>query len=958
MARIIYFLLLTLPLHLYGQMIYTVGGNGSSYYFGDGGPATAAQISYPYDVAVAKSGNLYIADNTNLVIRKINAAGIISTVAGNHLLGSSTDGVPATATSLGYVTSVAVDLSENLYIPLNNAVRKVNNIGIISTVAGGGTSLADGIPATNATLSNVYCVTLDKYGNLYIADNGHAKIRKVNTAGIITTVAGNGIGGDTGDGGPATAARISSAHNMKVDDFGNIYLANYGSMIIRKISASGIISTVAGNGYLSGPGVGGYSGDGGPATAAKLSGPSGVAVDKFGNIYISDFQNHIVRKVDTFGIINTISGYPGATGYGVSGIRASSCLLRGPVGMDVDTSGNLYFADCFNFKIHKIIVSCLPSIISGPTSLCVGSSMILVDSISGGTWSATNSRATVSSSGVVTAVSNGIDTIRYTLNNVCGVNSASKIISLQQPVLVAPITGVDSVCIGSTVTLADATVGGTWGRSNMNASVTPGGIVTGISPGKDTLSYTITNSCGVYQQELIMKVNPLPVIYPIVGPDSVCVGSVISLSDSAIGGIWGAKNTRATIVGGNVTGHTPGIDTITYTITQLCTVQRSKTIEIKPLPYAGVIEYSDLLICKGNKTLIVDTVSGGVWSRSNFLAGLSITPLGLEVTGLESGIDTISYSKTNSCGTATTSIAVTINPLPDAGVVSGPSDVCVGSVIVLSDSVAGGIWTATNNNASVLYGVVSGVAQGLDTIFYTVFNSCGVAKAMATVSIHQLPVAGTIEFVNSTMCVGDSISLINTVQGGVWESTNHNATVSEQGIVNGISDGTDVISYSVNNFCGTATSEIMITINPVPVVSIERDNDVLSTQQGNLAYLWVLNGNRIPNATSNPYHYTDTGTYSVIVTNSYGCSSESSPVSISDCSIADILVSPNPTYGIIYINWCKKLKIEISSVNGNKIKVAENVYQIDVSDLPNGIYSITLFNESNKKLLTKRISKI
>ncbi len=297
------------------------------------------------------SGNLYIAEQANNRIRKISASGIISTVAGNGSFGFSGDDGVATSASLYYPTHVAVDASGNLYIADqgNNRIRKVSPSGIISTVAGNGSAgfSGDGGLATAASLYRPQGVAVDALGNLYIADISNQRIRKVNTSGIISTVAGIGSFGFSGDGGSATAASLHNPSGVAVDASGNLYIADYSNYRIRKVNTSGIISTVAGNSSY------GFSGDGGSATAARLNNPIGVAVDASGNLYIADENNNRIRKVSPSGIISTVAGN-GISGFSGDGGAATAASLNYPRGVVVDGSGNLYIADKDNYRIRKV----------------------------------------------------------------------------------------------------------------------------------------------------------------------------------------------------------------------------------------------------------------------------------------------------------------------------------------------------------------------------------------------------------------------------------------------------------------------------------------------------------------------------------------------------------------------------------------------------------------------------
>jgi uncharacterized protein (TIGR03437 family) len=328
-----------------GGIITTVAGNGSDGFSGDGGPATSASLASPYAVAVDGAGSLYIADFDNLRIRKVSG-GTISTVAGDGVVGFSGDGGPATGASL-YPVGVAVDASGQIFIAdfLNERVRKVSG-GVITTVAGngGGTLFGDGGPAAAAALLNPIDVVVDPAGNLYIADMGNNCVRKV-SGGILTTVAGNGIAGYSGDGGLATSAALNGPVGLALDAAGNLYIADQNNSRIREVSG-GTITTVAGNG------INAFSGDGGPPTSASLSFPYGVAFDTAGNLYISDSGNNRIRRVSG-GIITTVAGN-GSAGFSGDGGPAISASLDGPEDVAVDAAGRLYIADTYNNRIRQV----------------------------------------------------------------------------------------------------------------------------------------------------------------------------------------------------------------------------------------------------------------------------------------------------------------------------------------------------------------------------------------------------------------------------------------------------------------------------------------------------------------------------------------------------------------------------------------------------------------------------
>ncbi|HKV92439.1 MAG TPA: BACON domain-containing carbohydrate-binding protein [Candidatus Angelobacter sp.] len=339
--------------------ITTVVGNGTP---GDGGKATVASLGIPEDVVSDSAGNLFIADQQNQRVRRVDAStGVITTVAGGAPSGifgctaSCGDGGPATGATL-IPQGVALDGFGNLYIADLARVRRVDSAsGIISTVAGTGTPgfSGDDAPALGATLSLNIQIAIDPGGNLVIADTTNNRIRKVDaTTGIITTVVGNGFASFNGDGIAATSASLGFPSAVKVDAVGNIFVADTFNERIRRIdAATGIISTVAGNGLF---GFLNSNGDAGPATAALLGEPEGLVLDGQGNLFIADFGSRDLRRVDSLtGIITTIAGDDSCC-FGGDGGSATSAVLGGPRGLTIDGTGNLFFADALNNRIREV----------------------------------------------------------------------------------------------------------------------------------------------------------------------------------------------------------------------------------------------------------------------------------------------------------------------------------------------------------------------------------------------------------------------------------------------------------------------------------------------------------------------------------------------------------------------------------------------------------------------------
>ena len=347
--------------------ITQVIGNGSSGYSGDGGPASSARLFGPGGVAVDSQGNIFIADTYNNRIRKV-ASGVITTIAGNGTFGDSGDGGTAINATVGQPTGITVDSHGNVYFVDNYyyyyyafpRIRGISTAGYIITVAGSTAGFSgDGGSTTSAQLSpNPGGIAVDSNGSLYIADTHNCRIREV-SGGIINTVAGNGACAYSGDGGNATAASLNLPGDVMVDTGGNLYISDSENNRIRKV-AGGVITSIAGNGTDS------YGGDGGPATAAEMSQPSGVAVDSGGNLFIADPGNNRVREVSA-GIMNTVAGNGTLQAGGDGGI-ATNARLSYPEKVAVDSSGNVYIADTNNNQIRKVSAGVITTIAGNGTS--------------------------------------------------------------------------------------------------------------------------------------------------------------------------------------------------------------------------------------------------------------------------------------------------------------------------------------------------------------------------------------------------------------------------------------------------------------------------------------------------------------------------------------------------------------------------------------------------------------
>jgi hypothetical protein len=341
--------------------ITTIVGNGTAGNNGNGGAATAAEIGNPTSVAYDAAGNLYICDKTKNVVRKVNTSGIISTVVGNGTAGYNGDGIAATSAELNAPNGIAVDAAGDIYIAdtTNERIRYVSaSTGLISTLAGNGTAgfAGNGIAANGSggtvEVAGPNSVAVDLAGNVYIGDSGNQRLREiVASTGIINTIAGNGTAGDTGDGGAATSAELSGPRAVQVDVYGNIYIVDQTDAVVREITASNnIINTIAGNK------VAGDTGDGGAATNAEIDTPNNVVVDNAGNVYIIDIGADSLRVVNyATKVIYTLAGKNSTTGYSGDGGLSTSAILNGPLGVGLSpVNGVMAISDSANHVVRQL----------------------------------------------------------------------------------------------------------------------------------------------------------------------------------------------------------------------------------------------------------------------------------------------------------------------------------------------------------------------------------------------------------------------------------------------------------------------------------------------------------------------------------------------------------------------------------------------------------------------------
>jgi trimeric autotransporter adhesin len=356
--------------------IITVAGTGVSGFSGNGVAAVKAELAAPSGVAESPAGDLYIVDTTNNRIRQVSSPTVenddlITTIAGKATPGFSGDGGQATNAKLDAPTAVAVDNQGDVFIADtgNNRIREINAAGIITTVAGNGAcgsgiALGNSGPATSASLCDPSGIAVNSAGDLFISDTGHDEVREVTPGGTITDFAGNAEQGSAGNGGKAKKAELDGPSGLAIDAIGNLFIADSGNNEVRVVSTKNEINLFAGTGAA------GHSGNGGQAIDAKLSDPTGVGIDPSGNVYISDTGNNEIRQVSAGGVISIYAGTGKSGKSGDSG-PATAAKLNGPTGSIAADGSAVYFADRGNNRIQGVFVGPPPTLPESPLAVAL-----------------------------------------------------------------------------------------------------------------------------------------------------------------------------------------------------------------------------------------------------------------------------------------------------------------------------------------------------------------------------------------------------------------------------------------------------------------------------------------------------------------------------------------------------------------------------------------------------------
>ncbi len=627
--------------------------------------------------------------------------------------------------------------------------------------------------------------------------------------------------------------------------------------------------------------------------------------------------------------------------------------------------------------------------ISGNTNACVGTTTILSDAITGGTWSSLNPGvATVgSSSGIVTGVSSGSTNITYTHVTGCTTATAVNIGPM------SPITGTPIVCNNYTTLLTDATPGGTWSSNNiLVATVGTSGLVTASTTyvtGTAIISYVI-GSCTT-TQTVTVNLTPLP----IQGKTSECLSTTTLLSDATSGGAWSINNLNAAIDGsGNLTAVAVGNSTVSYSMPTGCFTTYPNTILPNPSAMFGTAT-----ICAGSTTELSDsTASATSWTSSNTSVATAVNS-GI-ITGITAGTSVITFTVHSGCITTT---VVTVNPAANAGTISGTMTVAAGANVTLTDAVAGGAWSSSNNPIATIgssTGIVTGASAGNVTISYHVTNSYGCSATATSPFTVSASAPHNVATNTVTICIGSSATLNDVSPGGNWSSNNNNiAFVDNNGMVTGISAGNATISYTLVSGFGTSTTRIPVTITALPgAVNITANpgteisiGDMLTLSAtldnggSDPTFQWSINGVPVSGATSAAYtsnSFSDNDSVTCEVVSNGACSGYTASktigisvgslgISANKPAVSNVSIFPNPNKGTFSIKGNlgtvtdEEVTVEVTNILGqviykNKTMTQNGMVNENISlngRLDNGMYMLNMRSETSNKVFHFVIEK-
>ncbi|MES2704231.1 MAG: Ig-like domain-containing protein [Bacteroidota bacterium] len=793
-------------------------------WLGVGAPGFSIGALTSLDMEINLAGDVYVAytdagDNNKAYVKRHNGA-TWETIGGG-----------AISNAHCYIVGLSLDASGTPYVAYEEGdtavfVRKFNGTGWTTI----GTAGVNGYPDMNAYTSHFtvgddgtpYLVLQnDSWVGMYVTKFNGVYWESI-TSNISATLPAGSIEIKINKGGtPYIAYTDNSTGTLLVIKYDGSSWLPVGGTIAGYISWPSLAFDASGNPYL------GFQ-DYGNADKASVRHFNGSSWEDVGipgftdnavsspNLVVGSDGTPYLAYTDWVTSLSTVAKYNGSTWEMIAGYPPS---VSYSVGAQVAINGAgkpyLFYAD-LGLSANAVVVELnrfdMPAI-TGTMTIELGNTTTLSNAIPGGTWSSSSDSfsAEVISNGTVYSYDAGTATISYTV----GSCTATTIVTVTSGCAIDTITGPRTLCYGNTITLANATAGGTWSSSSeFSATVgSSNGIVTGEAGGLVNITYT-TATCSTSVE---ISVDLAPSIWAsITAPATLCTGGISTLANVYPGGNWSSSNTAIATVGsstGIVTGVAAGTATISYTVTNDCGsdyVTAIATVNATPST-AGSIT-GTLTVCTTAATTLANATTGGTWTSSNTSVATIGSSSGI-VSGVAAGNTTITYTVTNSCGTATTTAIATVNAAPStAGTITGALTACVGATTTLSNATTGGTWTSSNTSIATIgssSGIVSGVSAGNATITYTVTNSCGSTSATAVVTVST---GGSITG-TTTLCAGTTSTL--TAGSGTWTSSNTAvATVgSATGVVTGVAAGTSVISFIAAGGCSAATT---VTISSAP----------------------------------------------------------------------------------------------------------------------------------------------
>ena len=982
MKRILIIWLVILSSQSTAQIITTFAGTGViGGPIGDGGPATTASIDGANGGQFDKYGNYYVADILGNRVRKITPAGIITTVAGIGSGGYNGDYILATLAKLNNPTALAVDTFGNIYVSdaANFRIRKVETAtGIITTIAGTGVAgyNGDNILAATAQIAGVQDICLDSYGNLYLADQPNNRVRKIDiSTNLISTVAGYGgfSSTGTGDGGAATSATFNFIWGLAIDSSNSVFIADYNGAKVRKVSSSGIISTIAGNGTYP------YSGDGLPATATQMN-PIKLAFDKTWHLTIADKHSLRIYKIDDLGVTHCIAGN-GGSGYTSDNVAATATSLDFPAGVVYDTCDNLYIAESTNRRVRKVTFTSTPSttisIFSGTTdTLCSGTAVTYTASVTGGgttfsySWLVNGAAVSAGSSNTYTYTPLNGDSINCTVttSSPCSspaTTSSNTIHTVVNPsgspsISISASPG-DTVCLGTPVTY-------TAGITNGGTSPAYQWVVNGVNVATGS-SYTYTPTNG----------------------DSI--RCVLTSNAPCMVNTTASSNSRHMVVDPLVT----------------------PTITVSSSPADTV--------CAGTTVTLTASITNG---------GLSPV-YQWKVNGINAGTGTISYSYTPANGdtvrcvlTSNAACATTatvnsnnhhmvVNPLvtPTINVTSSPGDtVCAGTPITFTASITNGgttpayQWKVNGINAGTSTNTYSYAPANGDTVrsILTSNAACATAATLNSNNHHMVvnPLVMPAIFItpnpNDTVCTGTAVTYTAIITGG-------GTSPAYQWVVNGANVGTGSSSYNyhpLNNdtvLCVLTSNAVcaspaivksnslamVVDTFTIPTITLSGPASAAIgstvtitatiTGAGSAYTIYWMNAGTVFNTTSVPsVSYTkvsDTDTITAKIVPTGGCYDSATSfahivfnanVGIQDVfGSTDIQLYPNPAGDVLHITGLRSpMTYTLYEMTGRRVltgALPSGENEINISTLARGIYLLLVQYDDGKREIHKVVKE-